>query len=30
MVSTVNWNAYDVEEIVRADRDYLWHHLKPH
>ncbi len=30
MESTDNWNAYDVEEMVRADRDYLWHHLKPH
>jgi taurine-pyruvate aminotransferase len=30
MKSTVNWNAYDVEEMVRGDRDYLWHHIKPH
>ena len=30
MEATVNWNAYDVEEMVRGDRDYLWHHIKPH
>ena len=30
MQSTVNWNEYDTEEMVRGDRDYLWHHIKPH
>ena len=25
-----NWLKFDVEEIVRGDRDYLWHHIKPH
>jgi hypothetical protein len=30
MQSTVNWNTYDTEEMVRGDRDYLWHHIKPH
>jgi taurine-pyruvate aminotransferase len=30
MEATVNWSAYDVEEMVRGDRDYLWHHIKPH
>ena len=30
MESAVNWNAYDPEEMVRGDRDYLWHHIKPH
>ncbi len=30
MGSTINWNAYDTEEMVRGDRDYLWHHIKPH
>jgi taurine-pyruvate aminotransferase len=30
MESTVNWNTYDTEEMVRGDRDYLWHHIKPH
>jgi len=30
MTSPVDWNAYDVEEMVRGDRDYLWHHIKPH
>ena len=30
MESTVDWNAYDTEEMVRGDRDYLWHHIKPH
>ena len=23
-------SGYEVEEMVRGDRDYLWHHLKPH
>lgn len=30
MEATVNWNDYDTEEMVRGDRDYLWHHIKPH
>ena len=30
MEATVNWNAYDTEEMVRGDKDYLWHHIKPH
>lgn len=21
---------YDTEEIIRCDREYLWHHIKPH
>ena len=25
-----DWLAYDVEEIVKADKNCLWHHLKPH
>lgn len=24
------WQEYDTEEIVKGDRDLLWHHLKPH
>lgn len=30
MSTRTNWLDYDTEEIVRGDRDYLWHHLKPH
>ncbi|WP_372681663.1 hypothetical protein [Desulfosarcina sp.] len=30
MQSTVNWNDYDTEAMVRGDRDYLWYHIKPH
>ncbi|MFH1982526.1 MAG: aminotransferase class III-fold pyridoxal phosphate-dependent enzyme [Pseudomonadota bacterium] len=30
METIVDWNAYDTEEMVRGDRDYLWHHIKPH
>lgn len=30
METTVDWNVYDTEEMVRGDRDYLWHHIKPH
>ena len=25
-----NWLDYDVEEMVAADKDFLWHHLKDH
>jgi taurine-pyruvate aminotransferase len=25
-----NGNAYDIEAVVRGDRDFLWHHMKPH
>lgn len=25
-----DWLAYDADEIVKGDKDYLWHHLKPH
>ena len=25
-----NWLEYDTEEIVKSDKDCLWHHLKPH
>jgi taurine-pyruvate aminotransferase len=25
-----NWLEYDADEIVKADKDCLWHHLKPH
>ena len=25
-----DWLTYDVEEIVKADKNCLWHHLKPH
>lgn len=30
MVSKTDWLSYDVDEMIRGDRDYLWHHLKPH
>lgn len=30
MKSKTNWLAYNVDEMVRGDRDYLWHHIKPH
>lgn len=25
-----DWLEYDVEEIVKGDKDCLWHHMKPH
>jgi taurine-pyruvate aminotransferase len=25
-----DWLTYKVEEMVQGDRDYLWHHIKPH
>ena len=30
MNATTNWLAYDVEAMVQSDRDFLWHHIKPH
>ncbi len=30
MEAKKNWLEYDVDEIVRGDRESLWHHLKPH
>ena len=30
MSKSVDWLDYDVEEMIAADRDCLWHHLKPH
>ena len=30
MDNKTNWLDYDVDEMVRGDRDYLWHHIKPH
>lgn len=30
MGDKVNWLEYDVNEMVEADRDCLWHHIKPH
>jgi taurine-pyruvate aminotransferase len=30
METKLNWLEYDTEEMVKADRDCLWHHLKPH
>ncbi len=25
-----NWLEYDADEIVKGDKDFVWHHLKPH
>jgi len=25
-----NWLEYDADEMVKADKESLWHHLKPH
>ena len=25
-----NWLEYDADEMVKGDKQYLWHHLKPH
>ncbi len=30
MGSQKNEITYDVEEIVEGDKDFLWHHIKPH
>ncbi len=30
MEEKTNWMEYDTEEMVKADKDCLWHHLKPH
>lgn len=30
MDSKTKWQDYIVEEMVHGDREYLWHHLKPH
>jgi len=30
MSDRTNWLNYDTEEIVRGDRDYVWHHIKAH
>ena len=30
MVTSKDWLEYDTEEMVKADKDTLWHHLKPH
>jgi len=30
MKATTNWLAYDTEAMIQGDRDYLWHHIKPH
>jgi len=30
MKPTIDWLDYDTEEMVAADKDCLWHHLKPH
>ena len=29
-MTKTNWLEYDTEEMVAADKDCLWHHLKPH
>jgi taurine-pyruvate aminotransferase len=30
MISNTKWLDFDAEEMVQGDRDFLWHHLKPH
>lgn len=30
MTNAEDWLNYDIEEMVAADKDALWHHLKPH
>jgi taurine-pyruvate aminotransferase len=30
MGTTSDWLQYEAEEMVRGDRDFLWHHIKPH
>jgi taurine-pyruvate aminotransferase len=30
MASLKNWLDYDVDALVAADKNYLWHHMKPH
>ena len=30
MSTAHDWLAYDTEAMVQGDRDYLWHHIKPH
>ncbi len=30
MKNKVDWLEYDADEMVAADKDALWHHLKPH
>ena len=30
MTPGTDWLAYDADEIVKADKNYLWHHMKPH
>lgn len=30
METKKDWLAYDTEDMVKGDKDCLWHHLKPH
>ncbi len=30
MGNETNWLEYIADDIVRDDRDFLWHHIKPH
>lgn len=29
-MENTNWLEYDTDEMVKGDKDFLWHHLKPH
>jgi taurine-pyruvate aminotransferase len=29
-MANTNWLEYDADEMVKGDKNYLWHHLKPH
>jgi taurine-pyruvate aminotransferase len=30
MADATDWLEYDAEEMVKSDRECLWHHIKPH
>ncbi len=30
MSATTNWLAYDADAMVQGDKDFVWHHIKPH
>ncbi|TKB07791.1 aspartate aminotransferase family protein [Desulforhopalus sp. IMCC35007] len=29
-MGNTKWLEYDADEMVKGDKDFLWHHLKPH
>jgi taurine-pyruvate aminotransferase len=30
VMEKTDWLAYDADEMIKGDKDYIWHHLKPH